>query len=234
MAKHYFYNAFFIKNNLMKKIVLSLFLLLSGLGVFSQDTLSVKDGIFEKVEKEAEYPGGEQAWRKFLEQNLNPNVPVNNGAPVGKYTVYVQFVVFQDGTIGDIKPLTTLGYGMEGEVVRLLRKKSGGWEPATQGGRLVKAYRKQPVTFMVTQEDLHIVTTTPYVLYADVDNEIMVDVVKVKSEDLHLTITRGTITKSSNGSYIAKVKGEGRAILTITGKKGKEIARVSFEILNNK
>jgi len=133
------------------------------------------------------------------------------------------------------KPLTAFWIARtEMRLPRLLRKKSGGWEPATQGGRLVKAYRKQPVTFMVTQEDLHIVTTTPYVLYADVDNEIMVDVVKVKSEDLHLTITRGTITKSSNGSYIAKVKGEGRAILTITGKKGKEIARVSFEILNNK
>jgi len=190
----------------------------------------VKDMIFEKVEKEAAYPGGSDTWKSFLEKNLNANVPVENGAPVGKYTVYVQFVVNQDGSIGDIKPLTRLGYGMETEVVNLL-KKSGGWEPALQDGKPVRAYRKQPVTFQVTQEGLHIVTATPYVLYSGEDNEIMVDVQRVKSEDLNMTITKGTITKKGNGSYIAKVRGTGRALLTITGKKGKEIASVSFEIM---
>ena len=85
---------------------------------------------------------------------------------------------------------------------------------------------------MVTQDELHLVTATPYVLYAGEDNEIMVDVQRVKNEDLNLTITKGTITKGSNGSYIAKVRGTGRALLTITGKKGKEIATVSFEIMD--
>ncbi|HZI54318.1 MAG TPA: hypothetical protein VFD56_11460, partial [Chitinophagaceae bacterium] len=35
--------------------------------------------IFEKVDVEASFPGGEQEWRKFLERNLNPSVPVDNG-----------------------------------------------------------------------------------------------------------------------------------------------------------
>ena len=39
--------------------------------------------IFEKVEIEASFKGGESAWRKYLERNLNPNVPVDNGAPEG-------------------------------------------------------------------------------------------------------------------------------------------------------
>src|SRR4030095_10207511 len=36
--------------------------------------------VFEKVEVEAQFKGGEREWRKYLERNLDPNVPVENGA----------------------------------------------------------------------------------------------------------------------------------------------------------
>lgn len=107
--------------------------------------------IFEKVEIEASFKGGESAWKKYLERNLNPNAPVDNGAPEGTYTVYVQFVVSKDGSISDVKPLTTHGYGMEQEAVRVI-KKGPAWVPAVQNGRSVNAYRKQPITFQVTSE----------------------------------------------------------------------------------
>lgn len=215
----------------MNKVLFSLLFLISSIGAYSQDTIAVNNQIFETVEVEAEFPGGVEAWRNFLMKNLNPNVPVKNGAPLGKYTVYVQFIVAKDGTVRDVVPLTKLGFGMENEVVQLL-KKSGKWSPAIQNDRPVNAYRKQPVTFMVTGDDIRIATETPYVLYTGRDNEIMLDIKRVKNEDLTLTITKGTITKGSNGSYIAKVKGTGRALLTITRKKGKEVATVSFEIMD--
>lgn len=107
--------------------------------------------IFEKVEIEASFKGGEGAWKKYLERNLNPNVPVDNGAPEGVYTVYVQFVVSKDGSISDVKALTSHGYGMEQEAIRVI-KKGPAWVPAIQNGRSVNAYRKQPITFQVTSE----------------------------------------------------------------------------------
>lgn len=107
--------------------------------------------IFEKVEIEAAFPGGESAWRKFLERNLNPSTPVDNGAPEGVYTVYVQFVVSKDGSISDVRALTKHGYGMEEEAVRVI-KKGPKWTPAIQNGRQVNAYRKQPITFQVQAE----------------------------------------------------------------------------------
>jgi protein TonB len=107
--------------------------------------------IFEKVEIEAAFKGGESAWRKYLERNLNPSTPVDNGAPEGMYTVYVQFVVSKDGSISDVKALTNHGYGMEGEAVRVI-KKGPSWTPAIQNGRSVNAYRKQPITFQVQSE----------------------------------------------------------------------------------
>jgi hypothetical protein len=102
-------------------------------------------------EREAEFPGGNAEWKLFLEHNLKPDVPVNKGAPVGQYTIVVQFVVNADGSVDQIKSLTHFGYGMEEEVERML-KHSPRWVPAQQYGRKVNAYRKQPVTFAVSKE----------------------------------------------------------------------------------
>lgn len=110
-----------------------------------------QDEIKTKVDIEASFPGGVQAWRKFLTANLNAGVPIDNGAPVGNYTIFVQFVVNKDGSLQEIKPLTKMGYGMEEEVIKLM-KASPKWLPAIIEGQKVAAYRKQPVTFVVTEE----------------------------------------------------------------------------------
>jgi periplasmic protein TonB len=107
--------------------------------------------VFEKVEVEAEFPGGEGAWRKYLERNLNPNAPVDAGAPEGQYTVWIQFIVDKEGVISDVKPLTKHGYGMENEAMKVINK-GPKWKPALQNGRNVKAYRKQPITFVVSSD----------------------------------------------------------------------------------
>ncbi len=104
-----------------------------------------------KVEVEAEFPGGTSAWRKFLERNLSADVAISAGAPPGSYTVVVQFIVDKDGAVSEVKAHTRHGYGLEEEAVRVI-KRSGRWTPAIQNGRQVKAYRKQPVTFMVTED----------------------------------------------------------------------------------
>ncbi len=112
------------------------------------DTSELK--IFEKVDIEASFPGGEMAWRKFLEKNLRADIPLKQGAPAGSYTVWIQFVVDKEGNVSDLKPLTNHGFGMETEIVRVL-KKSPKWMPASQNGIPVKAYRKQPVTFVIEE-----------------------------------------------------------------------------------
>jgi Gram-negative bacterial TonB protein C-terminal len=119
------------------------------------DTVPLQDSndtkIFETVEKEAYFPGGDEGWLTYLTANLNPNKPVENGAPEGTYTVYIQFIVSNTGKISAIKPLTKHGFGMEAEVIRIIRK-SPDWVPAMQLGKPVNAYRKQPVTFQISSE----------------------------------------------------------------------------------
>ena len=107
--------------------------------------------VFEKVEVEASFKGGEREWRKYLERNLDPNVPVENGASEGTYTVVVQFIVDKEGKISDVKAISNHGHGMEEEAIKVI-KKGPDWVPAIQNGRQVKAYRKQPITFVVAAE----------------------------------------------------------------------------------
>jgi len=107
--------------------------------------------IFDKVEIEASFPGGDSKWRQYLERNANGQVATDNGAPEGTYTTVVQFVVDKEGNISDVKALTNHGYGMEEEAMRVI-KKGPKWNPAVQNGRQVKAYRKQPITFQVQGE----------------------------------------------------------------------------------
>ena len=105
--------------------------------------------VFTKVEVDAEFPGGMGAWAKFLQRNLDADVPVNNGAPVGTYRVIIRFIVGKDGSASDIQPETSFGYGMEEEAIRAI-KKAPKWTPAIQNGRNVNAYKRQPITFVVS------------------------------------------------------------------------------------
>jgi protein TonB len=107
--------------------------------------------IFDKVEIEASFPGGDSKWRQYLERNANGQVATDNGAPEGTYTTVVQFVVDKEGNISDVRALTNHGYGMEEEAMRVI-KRGPKWNPAVQNGRQVKAYRKQPITFRVEGE----------------------------------------------------------------------------------
>jgi hypothetical protein len=107
--------------------------------------------IYEKVEIEASFLGGDSKWRQYLERNVNGQVATDNGAPEGAYTTVVQFVVDKEGNISDVRALTNHGYGMEEEAMRVI-KRGPKWNPAVQNGRQVKAYRKQPITFRVEGE----------------------------------------------------------------------------------
>jgi hypothetical protein len=113
--------------------------------------VSVDNKIFTKIEIDPAFSGGDVAWRNYLQKNLNATVPVDSGAKAGTYTVIVQFIVDKNGGLSEIKPLTRHGFGMEDEVVRII-KASPKWKPAIQNGKVVTAYKKQPVTFVIQEE----------------------------------------------------------------------------------
>lgn len=117
--------------------------------IHNKESQSPDSTVFDKVEQEAEFPGGPEAWLRYLQSNLNADVPIKKRAKNGTYTVIVRFIVNKDGTISNIKAETNYGHGMEKEVIRVI-KEGPNWMPAIQDGRKVRAYRRQPVTFVVS------------------------------------------------------------------------------------
>ncbi len=108
------------------------------------------DKEFKTVQIEAKFPGGAGAWTKYLERNLNSNVPVDNGAPPTRYTVVVSFLVDKNGNISEVKAENDPGYGTSEEAVRVI-KKGPAWTPAVQNGRNVIYRQRQSITFQVDE-----------------------------------------------------------------------------------
>ncbi|MEO5945515.1 MAG: energy transducer TonB, partial [Chitinophagaceae bacterium] len=74
-----------------------------GKGILEVKKNTEPDMPFTTVQVEAQFIGD---WVKFLTRNLDPETPTQNNAPVGRYTVVIQFVVDKEGNVSDIKALT--------------------------------------------------------------------------------------------------------------------------------
>jgi TonB-dependent SusC/RagA subfamily outer membrane receptor len=107
--------------------------------------------VFTKTEQPAAYTGGNEAWKKYLREHVNSAMPISDGWGAGTYKIIVQFIVYKDGTVGDIKALNYADSKTAAHCVALI-KKSGNWKPALQNGHAVDAYRKQPITFVVNPQ----------------------------------------------------------------------------------
>lgn|GEM_PF-5027371 len=99
---------------------------------------------FKTVQIQARFPDGLAGWTKFLEKNLNRDLPVNNGVPAGIYTVVVSFVVNKEGVISEVQAETDPGFGTSAEAVRAI-KKGPNWIPAEQNGTKVIYRQRRPL-----------------------------------------------------------------------------------------
>jgi hypothetical protein len=114
---------------------------------FDENRNSIPNYIYKKP---AYFPGGIRGWQFYLERNLNRDLAVRRGAPAGKYTVYVVFVIDKDGRVTDVKAENDPGYGTKEEAERVIAK-GPKWEPAIQYNRPVMYRHKQGITFVVSQ-----------------------------------------------------------------------------------
>ena len=154
------------------RIVILLMICLVSIGLHAQNTpppppdmASTKDSskvitidsrVFTKVEVEAEFPGGTEGWRNFLMTNMemdkiSKKIKIPKGETEVREIVIVKFVVSKDGSVSDISiENEDANKIFKDEAIRVI-KKSPNWIPAQQNGRKVNAYRRQPITFLVTK-----------------------------------------------------------------------------------
>ena len=120
-----------------------------GKGVVEAPKKDDDGPVFLPVEYESQYPGGVQAWARFLNKNLRYPEEAQNNQIQGQ--VVVQFIVDKDGNVSDVVAVSGPEQGgLREEAVRVI-KKSGKWTPGNQNGKPVKSYKRQPVTFTISE-----------------------------------------------------------------------------------
>ena len=95
-------------------------------------------------QSDAQYPGGKEAFAKFLTKYLITPGELEAGE---KKTVLVRFMVDADGTISKTEVLQSDGEDYSREVIRVLAKMPK-WIPAMQNGTKVATWFTQPVSFI--------------------------------------------------------------------------------------
>lgn len=117
--------------------------------VATPQKLDDDDNGFVPVEIEAEYPGGINAWRRYLTSSLEKNYPQDAIDNNVQGTVYVQFIVDAEGTVSNVEAVSG-PEELKPAAVAVI-KKSGKWTPAFQNKRHVKSYKKQPIIFKLEE-----------------------------------------------------------------------------------
>lgn len=105
------------------------------------------DRIYEMVEENAQFPGGDAECFKWLSEHIKyPSICVEQGVQ-GRVTV--NFVVNRDGSIVDVKTVRSPDPNLTKEaerVVKLMPK----WKPARQGNKTVRSRFTLPVMFRLS------------------------------------------------------------------------------------
>jgi Gram-negative bacterial TonB protein C-terminal len=136
----------------MRKIIILIFISISFLTLktYSQNNAADTSGVFtgtpDSLPHFINYP---QGWYKFLEINLESQVPADNGAKPGRYQPIISFIVSEDGSLSDIQIKKDGKYKTGQEALRVM-KLSPPWQPAMYQGHPVKYRFEQKITFEVT------------------------------------------------------------------------------------
>jgi TonB family protein len=100
--------------------------------------------VFFVVEKMPEFPGGEEALRKYIATNIKYPKTAQENDVSGK--VYVTFVVSEDGSVANAKIARGVDPSLDREALRVVNSLPR-WQPGTQRGIPVNVQYTVPINF---------------------------------------------------------------------------------------
>ena len=110
-----------------------------------------EDPVYDVVENNAQFKGGEAAMYKFITENMKyPQIAIANKK---QGRMKVQVLVEKDGTLSDYKIFGNpfgddeAGKALEEEGLRVLKLTSGNWTPAKVKGKTVRSHFVIPIVF---------------------------------------------------------------------------------------
>ena len=102
------------------------------------------DDIFVDYEQQPQFPGGETALLKYLQENIKYPPKALKDSIQGR--VIVQFVVDKTGKVGEVKVVRSVDKDLDEEAVRIV-KTLPKFIPGRQNGQAVSVWYTLPVTF---------------------------------------------------------------------------------------
>lgn len=106
--------------------------------------IEIVEPVVDFPDIEADFPGGEEMMRKWMQENIvYPDLSIENGEQ-GK--VYLNFVVEKDGTITNVVIVKGATRELDNEAKRLVRNMPK-WEPGETNGKKVRTSFTLPINF---------------------------------------------------------------------------------------
>ena len=119
----------------------------NGIGITTSHPTENENSILETVEIESAYPGGPNAWKRFLVKTFR--YPSEAEANFIEGTVLIRFVVDKEGNVSEIRALSG-PEELRAEAIRVIGK-SGKWTPAIHKNQQVNSYKYQQIIFKLAE-----------------------------------------------------------------------------------
>ena len=118
----------------MKKLFLIMLLAFVSVNAYSQSDDADND-VYNMVDQSAKFQDGYNSIIKFVQENIKFPAEAKENNVHGKLMLSV--VVEKDGSLSDITVKKGLGYGLDEEIVRII-KMMPKWQPAQHKGKTVR------------------------------------------------------------------------------------------------
>ncbi len=139
------------------------------------ETVTAKD-VYTVVEVMPEYPGGMDSLAAFLGRTIKyPESAKENGIAG---TVFVNFIVDKDGTVGNAKVIRGISDDCDNEAIRVINSMPD-WTPGMQKGKSVKVSFNLPIKFKLENSKNKI---TRIRIIDDIDKDSVYNVVEQMPE----------------------------------------------------
>lgn len=113
------------------------------------ETVKASD-VYLSVEMSASFPGGSFAMIKFIQDKFK--IPPKAARKKIKGNVVLNFTVEKDGSLADINIFNDLEYGINDELIRVL-KLSPRWTPASINGKPIRQQLQMPIRIDAAQKN---------------------------------------------------------------------------------
>ncbi len=108
-----------------------------------------EDPVFYIVEEMPEYPGGEDAMKKFISENVKYPEEAQKKKIEGK--VFVSFIVSENGKVKNAKVARSIDPLIDKEALRVINSMPE-WTPGKQRGKKVNVQFTLPINFSLGEE----------------------------------------------------------------------------------